>query len=973
MKRSFICSTLLLLAAFASTFASTTLAAEKDGVLGYPKDEPIDVCPQELVGYETLAVIDFSDENTTTDGWQARDGVEISRGENALEIVGDDEDPYFFSPMFPAFLTPEQMQKTVGKTLVKMRIRRENKGVGQIFYAMEKEPGYSEKNASTFKLANDTEWHDYLVALDVASPILRLRFDIGGSAGLAELGRVELISVRYKPVKFGTHTIDQGTLTFNFLNNDIEPETVDTKYYGVHPRRSYPSSRIKIEDRALVDLYFPQKRAFEEVEVVATTQSTKETFSRRFFAFNESAADNALISGVGAPTLRNDELEVRFAADASGAEIFREGKRVAVITPLVAEEGDGAAILPVKTDFSKIDLDAEVASNATNADATRIVPVFRSVNGDSIDFDLVRVPVDVARAKLNAVAKATTDHNPLSEEKKVEKKETYDPSAICGSLKFRLDGDLLKFDFDAPCKVNAPVLRVLGEMEQAILSGSEYLEKGERSSSVADIETSEHIRYAQPIDWTTAPFASVVTDRASISMLYDDAKKQSIFAVPDFIDGDAASSRMNLCAEQGSGCFRVAPALEPIEKAILWSVKTRGLPELPVPPRTGREQAEYILAGFEKSCLKTPQGWGHAIIGPEPPYHYTPHWGSDFISTIWEISGKLPETPAVAYGGGHIPNYVSLLLTGNAQLMKDRLTGIENSCIALQQADGSYRFKGEYLRSAQYDYASGDCGNRLYELMAIWRLTKHDNILPVVKKGLDFVNKLKTPAGAQTWELSLHTPDIMGSSRCVLANVMYYEATGEKEYLDAAARWALTGIPFVYLWEDPDITPGKQPMMRYATIAVYGATNWTAPNWMGRPVQWCGLDYAHALILLSKHDDTLDWGKIAEGIVASAECQLADNEFIGLLPDSFQLATQEKYPSYINPSAVWLLRRMIDGEPTNVSVVDCNGRRVVSPFQASVEGNKVKIAGVKGMTYQVLIDGVEIKTIESQGEDVLEF
>jgi len=78
-----------------------------------------------------------------------------------------------------------------------------------------------------------------------------------------------------------------------------------------------------------------------------------------------------------------------------------------------------------------------------------------------------------------------------------------------------------------------------------------------------------------------------------------------------------------------------------------------------------------------------------------------------------------------------------------------------------------------------------------------------------------------------------------------------YLLTGRDDYLQQARRWAITGVPFVYLWSD-------QPVMRYATTPVLGATNWKAPLWIAKPVQWCGIVYAHAIAKLDHHDDTLD-------------------------------------------------------------------------------------------------------------------
>ena len=142
---------------------------------------------------------------------------------------------------------------------------------------------------------------------------------------------------------------------------------------------------------------------------------------------------------------------------------------------------------------------------------------------------------------------------------------------------------------------------------------------------------------------------------------------------------------------------------------------------------------------------------------------------------------------------------------------------------------------------------------------------------------------------------------------------------------------------------------------------------------MGQFIQWCGFDNAYALLLFAKYNKMLDWRMIGEGIVASAECLLCDDDFIGLMPDSFQIETQAQCLFNINLTVVSLLRRMIDGKPTNASVVDCAGRRVVSSFPARVEENAVIISAKKGVNYQAIVDGQEVKSIESQVEDDLLF
>jgi hypothetical protein len=158
------------------------------------------------------------------------------------------------------------------------------------------------------------------------------------------------------------------------------------------------------------------------------------------------------------------------------------------------------------------------------------------------------------------------------------------------------------------------------------------------------------------------------------------------------------------------------------------------------------------------------------------------------------------------------------------------------------------------------------------------------------------------PRGAQTWEVPLHTPDILASAHLVKAYTLGYIISGEEKYLEQARYWAWTGVPFVYLYP-----PTSGRVGPYATIAVLGATNWRAPLWLGQPVQWCGLVYCSALQMLSEFDTKGPWEKIAKGIT-SAGLQMSwpvtDKERQGLLPDFFDLKAQIGAGPAINPGTV---------------------------------------------------------------------
>ena len=155
------------------------------------------------------------------------------------------------------------------------------------------------------------------------------------------------------------------------------------------------------------------------------------------------------------------------------------------------------------------------------------------------------------------------------------------------------------------------------------------------------------------------------------------------------------------------------------------------------------------------------------------------------------------------------------------------------------------------------------------------------------------------PRGAQTWEIPLHTPDILASAHLVQAYTLGYELTGKKSFRDQAIYWAWTGVPFVYL-----IPPTPQAIGPYSTIAVYGATAWEAPVWCGLPVQWCGMVYADALCHLARHDPATPWKQVADGISAAGiqiSWPLADPQYQGLLPDGFELVPQRRNGPAINP------------------------------------------------------------------------
>jgi len=356
--------------------------------------------------------------------------------------------------------------------------------------------------------------------------------------------------------------------------------------------------------------------------------------------------------------------------------------------------------------------------------------------------------------------------------------------------------------------------------------------------------------------------------------------------------------------------------------------------------------------------LKGPGGWGHCA---EPRWPRRPY--ADFASTIWRMTGKAPDLPRLVPGGSHVRNDTIYFVTGRARewlrLRRQQVIAILRG----QKPDGSFRYEGKYRRGHFEDTASGYCARPATALLEFAWFTGDKAALAAGLRTLDYMKRFRTPRGAQTWELSLHTPDILASAYLVWAYLRGYQLTGRADYLAEARRWALSGIPFVYQWT-------CCPVMLYATVPVYGATNWRAPNWMGLPVQWCGGVYAYALGLLAPYDKTLDWTRLARGILICAEQQqYPDGALAGTLPDSFVLATQRRRGPNINPAALISLRLLLDGEVADLAVATDGRHRVVAPFPVEIRGSKAFIRARKGIRYQILVDGERVLDIQSKGTD----
>ena len=275
-------------------------------------------------------------------------------------------------------------------------------------------------------------------------------------------------------------------------------------------------------------------------------------------------------------------------------------------------------------------------------------------------------------------------------------------------------------------------------------------------------------------------------------------------------------------------------------------------------------------------------------------------------------SGAISQVPPAQYntaGISHVRYPAGSLVFGHT--LENALAAKQHGLALLKrfEPDGSVLYKPgkvDYGRTHFAKDANGLTANLVERLLQCATISGDETLIAEGLRLLRALDRFKNtvPRGAQTWEVPLHTPDILAAAHLVRAYTMGYELTGDAQFLETARHWAWTGVPFLYL-ENPVDRPAGQ----YSTIAVLGATNWVAPNWMGLPVQWCGLVYADALYRLAPHDPVSKWKEVADGITISGILQSwpsdsPDTERRGLLPDSFSLRQGIRNDAAINPGTL---------------------------------------------------------------------
>ncbi|MFP4171754.1 MAG: hypothetical protein ACLFV4_02480 [Candidatus Hydrogenedentota bacterium] len=507
--------------------------------------------------------------------------------------------------------------------------------------------------------------------------------------------------------------------------------------------------------------------------------------------------------------------------------------------------------------------------------------------------------------------------------------------------------------FHMPWMTLFPGFETFGESKtQAILPGVDYLGEDEPSSSTKSFEDDQAERRIVEDYKLTAPYMAVTHEDRYVGLAWErDDHPAPVFDSPDRLHESEAHlmalwhpgvgdrRRENEVSPLGAAPFH---ANEPQTRTVqLFGGQGATVAdvarhyadykgELPAVPEIegGAQHAIRLLAagwldseGHQDGLFRHAvwEGFGAqaAAEAPAQMLWLAEHTeDSDLAERLRQGAERGLErlSPASNYaeGIGHVNRPVAPLLFGRIEgYVEERVASARDSLRQFDE-DGIRRYSPpadgpDYSRTHWEDHANGHTFIPLENMLEAAAFSGDEAL---IEDALELLDKQAehyagtVPRGAQTWEMPLHTPDILASARALRSYVLGYKLTGDEGYLDEARYWAWTGAPFVYF-----DYPTDGPIGLYATIAVLGATNWVAPNWIGQPVQWCGLVYRSALHELAEVDGENGpfWDKLARGITASGVQQtfpLEDEERQGLLPDFTILKTQVRDGPAITPATV---------------------------------------------------------------------
>ena len=509
--------------------------------------------------------------------------------------------------------------------------------------------------------------------------------------------------------------------------------------------------------------------------------------------------------------------------------------------------------------------------------------------------------------------------------------EEADRIAMTHTLRCDREGSLDRYD--------GPVLRVgdgtFGkEKFEALFPGLEYLSAHEESSSDRDILPPGDLRAIPHPRRICIPAMAITSpEHDLVALLWDNEQRwlgdndqpTAVFASPNLIEsGDPRLMPADFTSERSGnnhlmGLF--APSIpgfleenelrarEPVSLGASDAITLRSVllarPDGEVldavsewlawvkpgpigdPPKSLREHYELSVRAFEEILYTPGKGWA-GVKGWDPSP--SPAAALAYLYLAEQLQDPELRQTAIERIGGHRDVRLALHIGSVSGAVQGARRG-GFAALGRREADGSWVFRPTKKTASLGRAGDTNVGMAAASVRQILRCAAQSAdpvLLEEGLKGLEWMRQWRVPRGAQVWEIPLHAPDILASGHCCSAFLWGYRLTGDESYLEDAVYWARTGLPFVYFWQTP--VEGLEPM-RGGTIPIFGATFYVG-SWFGRLVQWCGLEYAVALMELAEYDDSHDWTTVARDITVSGWRQQQEKEgYQGLYPDSWSMLT----------------------------------------------------------------------------------
>ncbi len=810
-----------------------------------------------------------------------------------------------------------------------LRLRTTFASSCQVLWTTKGSPRRDEENSVSFALKANGQWNDYEFELSVPDILTSIAFRFTSADGVWELRSYEVFRTRSHPltikkvvpVLHSEGGVNEERLRYTVANTS--PIAVSFRI----PTREAP---LSLDPGKSIDLLVPIRPEGNLAAVNLWIESENfPSFASPVFLYRPEGRTDWIRVPLG-----GDDRTLEIAPDARLARIRRGEEVVAILAPLVHRNGT----IPT---FQRKSVREDAKENAKE---------------DKIfEFDApdARLRLDVRGESIRFLS---TD--------KLPKPEQDDPERP------RLEG---------------PVVRVFGTLTGGLLPGVEFLGPGDESSSTVDIEEPYQDRSQPNPSWLTMPLAVLATEKISCVLTWSDPTLQPTFSTPNLKDR-TSDHRMSLIGEtidatlqwsfppetppetskketvQGAPEYRLNNFRNPhrshisqtdetaVLRALRDFVRSRGLPEPPPAPRSSADQLKFCLDAL-RGPLQASDGvsWSVAVDMPLKPF-------ADILSTLARLTGSPPKPLFLVSGGSDIANDAVYFLTGRGEEWKEGREKAIRGLLTTRSPDGSFLYRSRFPEVETASTSFGLTAIRTLEIMEFVRLTGDKELFALVEQSLEYLRYCDIPRGGFYRDTPMHTPDLLTAATLTWLFSWAYEQNDKPEYLEAAKRFAVLGLPFVYQWTD-------RPIMLYATVPKFGATRRRPPYSFSHADPRTGILYAYAVNILSRHDKSTDWKRLATGILQASEAmQYPDGPDAGCVPEMFVIRNQERRFGKLNPAAIVSLRLAVEGKLDSLAVLSDRTDRFVSPYPIRrTATNGVEAFDVpSGRPFQILRNGIQI-------------